>query len=139
MWAINTQISALVLPGFSSRLDGYIFTCFGGYSSEMMRFSLPLLDNSGLLSILPNDELSLASSFNLKTFLGKYPICVFIFDNESRCIGKSIVNSLDSNGDISNIISDGPQIISGITQKVEGIFSSLPMISNLDFTFLYET
>ena len=40
--------------------------------------------------------------------------------------------SIISYGDISNIISDGPQIISGITQKMEGIFSSLPMISNLD-------
>ena len=37
-----------------------------------------------------------------------------------------------SYGDISNIVSDGPHIISGIKQKMEGLFSSLPMISNLD-------
>ena len=40
--------------------------------------------------------------------------------------------SFISYGDISSIVSDGPQIISGIKQKMEGLFSSLPMISNLD-------
>ena len=35
-------------------------------------------------------------------------------------------------GDITNIMLNGPQIISGVKKKIEGLFSTLPMISNLN-------
>ena len=35
-------------------------------------------------------------------------------------------------GGISNVVTNGPQIISGIKLQMEGVFSSLPMVSNLD-------
>ena len=35
-------------------------------------------------------------------------------------------------GDITNLMLNGPQIISGVKQKIEGLFSTLPMISNLN-------
>ncbi len=133
MYALNAQVSALVLPGWPSRLDGYVHTSIGGLSAEMIKFSLPVMENSGILLILPENEIDDNNTFNLRNFLERQPINISIFDNESRCIAKSVVNSLESNNiHISSNDDTQPNLYGGLSMVKVNVVESFNLTLILD-------